>query len=178
MMVLLAVLGLLALQRGAELVLSRRNARWLTARGARLVRADGFGLIVAVHALSFVLPVLEAAWTGTRVGWWTAVGAGLFVAGQALRYHAITSLGRRWNTRVYVLPDAPLVASGPYRVLRHPNYVGVALELAGLPLAFGLWRTALALTVLDALALARRIRVEERALGPRAEAGPDAAGPA
>lgn len=167
MWVLLVVLGLLALQRGAEVLHARRNARWLRAEGARFVAADGFGAIVAVHALSFALPVAEAAWAGTRFGWWTAAGAALFLAGQALRYHAITRLGRRWNTRVYVLPDAPLVDSGLYRFVRHPNYVGVALELFGLPLAFGLWRTALALTVLNGLALARRVRIEERALGIR-----------
>jgi methyltransferase len=77
------------------------------------------------------------------------------------------ALGWRWSTRVWVLPDAPLVTSGPYRFFRHPIYLGVSLELAGLPVAFGLWRTALAVGALNAVAVLVRIRFEERALGVR-----------
>lgn len=162
-----AVLGALLVQRGAELVLARRNAHWLRAEGARFVRADGYGLIVSVHLLLFVLVAVETSWVGAHYGWWSLAGGVLFVAGQALRYHAITTLGRRWNTRVFVLPHAPLVRSGLYRFVPHPNYLGVVLELAGLPLVFGAWRTALMLGLLNGLALWRRIRIEERALGIR-----------
>lgn len=163
--VLYAALAAWGLQRLWELRRSRRNARWLADAGARLVRHDGFGAIVAVHVLSLTLPVVEAIVWQPRFGWWTAAGAVLFAMGQALRYRAIRALGTRWNTRVWVLPDVPLVRSGPYARLRHPNYLGVALELAGLPLAFGLWRTAAVLTLANAAVLARRIRLEERALG-------------
>ena len=76
----------------------------------------------------------------------------------------MASLKGRWTTRVYVLPQASLVASGPYRFLRHPIYVAVSIQLAALPMAFGLWGTAAIITVLNAVALTRRIQREEKAL--------------
>jgi methyltransferase len=82
----------------------------------------------------------------------------------------MAALGWRWNTRVYVLPQAPLVATGPYRFLRHPIYVGVALELAGFPLMLGLWGTLAGIALLHPFAVLRRIRLEERALGLRGSA--------
>jgi methyltransferase len=84
---------------------------------------------------------------------------------QALRYWAIGTLGDRWNSRVIVLPEAPPVTSGPYRWLRHPNYVAVVVEIACLPLVGGLWITALTFSVANALMLRVRIRTEEKALG-------------
>lgn len=165
---LAAALVILGIQRVGEILYARRTAARLRARGALLVRGDGFGALVAVHALLFAACAIEGAlapWAG--LGWWSWPGLALFLAGQALRYGSMAALGGRWNTRVYVLPGAPLVASGPYRWLRHPIYLGVALELAGFPLLFGLWGTLLALSVLHPLALARRIRLEERALGLR-----------
>lgn len=168
MILFFIVYGALAVQRVAELAHARRNAAWLRAQGARFEPHDGFGAIVAVHVLAFAAPVTEALAVGVRYGWWSFIGIGLFLAGEALRYHAIRTLGRRWNTRVYVLPDAPLVEQGLYGRIRHPNYIGVALGLLGLPLVFGLWRAALVVTVLNAVALARRVRIEERALGVRA----------
>ncbi|HEX2066558.1 MAG TPA: isoprenylcysteine carboxylmethyltransferase family protein [Candidatus Thermoplasmatota archaeon] len=171
--VLLATaVGLLGLQRIGELVHARRTAARLEAQGARLVRRDGYGLLVAVHALFFAACLAEgllAPWPG--VGWWSAVGLAAFLAGQFLRYGSMAALGWRWNTRVYVLPEAPLVATGPYRFLRHPIYLGVALELAGFPLLFGLWGTLLGIGLLHLPALLRRIRLEEGALGLRGRTG-------
>lgn len=164
-MIFWLALGFVALERVGEMAWARRNAKRLLAQGARFVREDGMGLIVATHVLFFVLAILEwcvAPWAG--FGWWTALGAVLFVAGDGLRFWAIGSLGERWNTRVYVL-DAPLVASGPYRRVRHPNYVGVGLVVAGFPLAFGLFATAGIITLLNLAAVSRRIRLEEEALG-------------
>ena len=89
----------------------------------------------------------------------------LFAAAQALRYAAIAALGERWSVRVLALPAAPLVRRGPYRWLRHPNYVAVIVELAAAPMIFGAWRTALAASAVNLAALALRVRVEERALG-------------
>lgn len=159
------VLALLGLQRIAELAYNARNVRRLRAAGAVEVKADGYAFIVAVHATFFVLLAAELAfapWSG--FGWWTWLGFGLFAVGEALRAWSMLSLKGRWSTRVFVMPGAPLVATGPYRFLRHPIYVGVCLELAGLPLAFGLWGTLVAITLLNALALSRRIRAEDRAL--------------
>lgn len=142
-----------------------RNTRRLQASGARLVRDDGYGLLVATHSLFFAAAVAEALvspWAG--VGWWTQVGLALLVVGEGLRGWAMLALGGRWTTRVVILPQAPLVAKGPYRWLRHPIYVGVTLMLAGFPLAFGLWGTLALAGTLNGVALLRRIRREDRAL--------------
>jgi len=91
----------------------------------------------------------------------------LVVASQALRWWCVATLGPRWNTRVIVVPGLPLVRSGPYRLLRHPNYVAVVVEGAALPLVHAAWMTALAFTVANAAVLAVRLRVEDAALaGP------------
>jgi methyltransferase len=83
---------------------------------------------------------------------------------QPLRLWVLVSLGGRWTTRIIVLPGAPLVRSGPFRLLRHPNYAIVVAEIALLPLAFGLWEMAAVFSLLNAAVLAIRIRAEERAL--------------
>jgi methyltransferase len=165
---LLGAITLLGAQRIGELLYARRTARRLEDAGARLA-PDGYGGIVAVHVAFFAGCLVEgllAPWPA--FGWWTWLGLAAFVAGQAFRYSSMAALGPRWNTRVYVLPAAPLVAKGPYRFLRHPIYVGVALELLGFPLLFGLWATALGIALVHPVALLRRIRLEERALGLRA----------
>jgi methyltransferase len=95
--------------------------------------------------------------------WWLWLA--VFVLAQGLRYWAIQSLGRYWNTRIIIVPGAKKIASGPYRYLRHPNYLAVALELLSLPLIFNAWITALAATLLNAwLLLTVRIPAEEKAL--------------
>jgi methyltransferase len=81
------------------------------------------------------------------------------------RIWVLASLGERWTTRIIVIPDAPLVRRGPYRWFNHPNYIVVVAEIAVLPLAFGLWRTALVFSLLNAAILTIRIREENRALG-------------
>ncbi len=91
----------------------------------------------------------------------------LVVLAQGLRWWCITTLGPHWNTRVIVVPGAPLVAAGPYRLLRHPNYVAVVVEGAALPLVHTAWVTAVAFTALNLVLLSVRIRVEEQALGLR-----------
>jgi methyltransferase len=93
------------------------------------------------------------------------VGLAGTIAGQALRYWAVLTLGERWNTRIIVIPEAPPIADGPYRYLRHPNYLAVVLELACIPLIRGLWFTAIGFSLANALMLSIRIPAEERALG-------------
>lgn len=160
-----ALLVALAAQRVLETRLAARHERALRLRGGRAVADDLYRPIVALHAAFFAVAAAEAwaaPWAGT--GWWTVPCLAVFVLGQALRLSAMTVLGDRWTTRVWVVPGEAPVRRGPYRFLRHPNYVGVALELAAFPLAFGLVGTAVAATAANALLLARRIRVEERAL--------------
>ena len=154
------ILALVTAQRLAELALARRNTRALLARGAYEVGAGHYPLIVAVHAL----------WLASL--WWLAPGEainwpliGLFLLLQLARLWVLATLGERWTTRIIVLPDAPLVARGPFRFARHPNYAIVVGEIAILPFAFGLWKVAIVFSILNAAVLAVRIRTEERALG-------------
>lgn len=165
MPLLAAVLGLLAAERLAELAINRRNARRLRERGAVWLGRDGFGLILAAQVLLFLMLGAEVAlapWSAT--GWWTWPLLAVALLAQGLRYWCIATLGERWSVRVVTVPGAPRIASGPYRFLPHPNYLVVLLEVLVLPLAFHAWLTALALVPLKLVALARRIRLEERAL--------------
>jgi len=163
MSVLWIVLLLVAAQRLAELVYARRNTRYLLAEGAYEVAPGHYPVIVAVHTL-WLLSLALFVPTGTSPVWWLL---GVFVVLQALRVWVLASLGRFWTTRIISLPGAPLVRRGPYRFLRHPNYLVVAGEIAVLPLAFGAWEIAVIFSLANAAVLAWRIRCEERALTGR-----------
>ena len=160
----LAFLVVLLAQRFGELALSRRNERRLAARGGREHGAAHFPWIVGVHVLFPLLLGLEVIALGTRPGPLWPLWLALWLAAQALRYWAVRTLGERWTVKIWVLPGEPLVQRGPYRWLRHPNYVAVVLELLAAPLLFGAWRTAIVITLLNAMALRVRIREEEKAL--------------
>jgi len=163
MSVLWIVLVLVAAQRLAELVYARRNTRYLLAEGAYEVGAAHYPFLVAVHAL-WLLSLALFVPADTQPAWWLL---GVFVVLQALRVWVLASLGRFWTTRIISLPGAPLVRRGPYRFLRHPNYLVVAGEIAVLPLAFGAWEIAVIFSLANAAVLAWRIRCEERALTGR-----------
>ena len=154
----------LVLERLVELRISARHARVLRARGAVERGTEHFPWIVALHVLFPLTLVAEVLWGGARPGsnWW--VWLILFVAAQGLRFTAIRTLGIYWNVRILVVPGMSPVRHGPYRWLKHPNYVAVALECLAAPMMFGAWRTALAISLLDAVALSVRIRAEEQAL--------------
>ncbi len=163
MSLLWIVLLLVAAQRLAELAYASRNTRRLKAQGAYESGAGHYPLLVAVHALWFAalavfVPVEQAPN-------WALLG--VFLVLQGLRLWVLASLGRYWTTRVITLPGAPLVRRGPYRFLRHPNYLVVAGEIAVLPLAFGAWEIAVIFSLANAAVLAWRIRCEERALSGR-----------
>jgi methyltransferase len=154
------IVALVALQRLGELVLATRNTRALLGRGAVEHGAGHYPLIVLLHA-AWLLALLFLVPPDAPLSWfWLAVFVGL----QGLRLWVVASLGPYWTTRIITLPDAPLVRRGPYRFLRHPNYVVVAAEIAVLPLVFGAWRIALVFSLLNAAMLAWRIRIEEQAL--------------
>lgn len=159
------VLALLLAERGVELVVNRRNARWLNAHGARWLGEDGFGLILASQVALFALTIAEvlfAPWSG--VGWWTWPFLAVALLAQGLRYWVIRTLGPRWSIRVATVPGAARVVGGPYRFLAHPNYLAVAVEAFAIPLALGAWGSALVVGAVCSVALARRIRLEEGAL--------------
>lgn len=162
----LALLGAVALERVFELWLSRRNAAWARARGGLEVGERHFRVMSLMHSAFFVACAAEVVLMGRTfpgVAGWLALGVA--AAAQGLRYWAIAALGPRWNVRIIVLPGEAPVVGGPYRFLRHPNYLAVCLELAVLPLVHGAYLTAVVFTVLNAWMLRVRIRAEERALG-------------
>lgn len=158
---LLAVLLIM----GGEALLSAFNARLLRARGAIEPAGDVYATMQWAYPAAFVAMAVEGAWRGPSPP--TVLAAGLVVFGlaKALKAWAIGSLGWRWSFRVLVVPDAPLVTSGPYRVMRHPNYVAVMGELLGvLLIVFAPVTGGVSLVGFGTL-LWRRIRVEDRALG-------------
>jgi methyltransferase len=155
----IVILALVTLQRLGELWLSRRNTRRLLAQGAREHAPGHYPLIVALHA-GWLLTLWIFAPTRLIAPFWLA----LFVAIELARIWVLASLGRRWTTRIIVLPDAPLVRRGPYRWINHPNYAVVVAEIAVLPLVFGLWQVALVFSLLNAAVLTVRVREESRAL--------------
>ena len=155
----IAILAVVTLQRLAELVLANANSRRLLASGAAEHGRSHYPFIVALHAL----------WLASL--WWLAPGRpinvlllGFFALLQLGRLWVINTLGERWTTRIIVLPGEQLVHAGPYRYVNHPNYVIVVLEIATLPLVFGLWRVALLFSLLNAAILWVRIGAENRAL--------------
>lgn len=162
----LLFLGFILVERLFELVLSARNARRALARGGREVGQGHYRVMTVLHT-AFLLAcagevlVFQRAFPGA-LGWAALVGA---VAAQALRYWAISTLGEHWNTRIIFIPGAQPVTSGPYRFVRHPNYVAVILEMACIPLIHGGYLTALLFSVANAVLLTVRIRAEEVALG-------------
>lgn len=164
------VIGLVVAQRLVELRVSRRHERRLKARGAVEHGAGHWPWMVALHAAFLVSCVAEPWLLERPVAPWLSVAAAAVVAlGLGLRVWSLATLGERWTARVLVLPGAPLVATGPYRFLRHPNYLAVVLEIAAIPLVHGAWLTAVAFTVLNAVMLKVRIRTEEAALAGAGE---------
>ncbi len=152
-------------ERVVELVVSERNRRWSLARGGLETGAGHYPAMVVLHTGLLVGALVEvllldrpyAAWLGLPM-------LAVVLAAQGLRWWCIATLGRQWCTRVVVVPGLSAVTSGPYRWLRHPNYLAVVLEGVALPLVHGAWVTAGVFTVANALLLRVRIRTEERAL--------------
>ncbi|KPI12895.1 Isoprenylcysteine carboxyl methyltransferase [Actinobacteria bacterium OV450] len=161
----LLLIGLVVAERLAELAIARRNTRWSLSRGAVEYGRGHYPAMVALHTallLGCILEPLVADRPFLPVP--GRIALALVLAAQTLRWWCIATLGARWNTRVLVVPGLPLVAAGPYRLLRHPNYVAVAVEGAALPMVHTAWVTAAGFTVLNLLLLAVRIRCEEDAL--------------
>ncbi|MFJ1899043.1 isoprenylcysteine carboxyl methyltransferase family protein [Streptomyces sp. NPDC088115] len=157
----LAVAG----ERLAELAVALRNTRWALARGGVETGRAHYPAMVALHTallLGCLVEVRLAERPFVPLFGWAMVA--VVVAAQGLRWWCVRTLGRRWNTRVIVVPGRPLVTGGPYRLLRHPNYAAVAAEGLALPLVHGAWLTAALFTVLNAALMTVRVRCEEAAL--------------
>jgi methyltransferase len=157
------LVALVALQRLAELLYAARNTRRLRRRGAVEHGRGHYPLFVALHGL-WLIAILVAVPADASIDW---LPLALFVLLQLARLWIVATLGPYWTTRIITLPGAPLIRNGPYRFLRHPNYLVVIGEIALLPLAFGAWRIALVFSLLNLALLAWRRRVENAALAPR-----------
>lgn len=157
------IVALVALQRLGELALSNRNTKRLLAQGSQEFGAAHYPLIVALHG-GWLATLLFASPDIAAVNW-LLIGA--FGALQCGRIWVLASLGPYWTTRIIHVPEAPLVRSGPYRWLRHPNYVIVSGEILILPLAFGMTKTAIGFSLANAAILYWRIRVENEVLATR-----------
>ncbi|MDQ3734367.1 MAG: hypothetical protein M3400_10285 [Actinomycetota bacterium] len=160
------LIAAVVVERVAELVVSKRNASWALKQGGVETGRAHYPPMVLLHSgllAACVIEVLVADRPFFPALGWPMLA--LVLAAQALRWWCITTLGRRWNTRIVVIPGLPLVMAGPYRRLRHPNYVAVVVEGIALPLVHCAWITAVTFTVLNAVLLLRfRIPAEERAL--------------
>jgi methyltransferase len=170
----LLLLLLVGVERLAELVVARRNERWSLSHGGLVTGQGHYPWMVVLHSGLLAGCLLEAGLADRTfvpaLGWPMLA---LVAAAQGLRWWCIGALGRRWNTKVIVVPGLPPVTSGPYRFRwpRHPNYVAVAVEGAALPLVYGGWVTAVAFTMLNAALMVVRIRCENAALASLPPAG-------
>ncbi|WP_024442639.1 isoprenylcysteine carboxyl methyltransferase family protein [Mycobacterium sp. UM_WGJ] len=155
-------------ERLIELVLAKSNARWAFANGGVEFGHRHYPVMVSIHSALLVSCVAEV-WVLNRpfIPWLGWPMFAVAVSSQVLRWWCVRTLGRRWNTQVIVLPESPLVQGGPYRWIRHPNYVAVVLEGLALPLIHTAWLTALWFSLANAAVLRERIRVENVALGYR-----------
>lgn len=165
MMWYVLLIAVVACERLAELVIARRNLAWSLERGGVEVGAGHYPVMVVLHTAFLVGCLAEVILLDRpfipALGWSMLA---IVVAAQALRWWCITTLGPRWNTRVVVIPGAPRVDGGPYRLFPHPNYVAVVAEGIALPLVHTAWITAFVFTVLNAALLTRRITTENAAL--------------
>ncbi len=159
---LVAVVGL---ERIAELVVSKRNLAWSRARGGVEFGSGHYPVMVILHTGLLLGCLAEVFWLDRpflpMLGWPMLA---VVIAAQALRWWCIATLGQQWNTRVVVVPGAPRVTGGPYRLMSHPNYIAVIVEGIALPLVHSAWITACVFTVLNAVLLTTRINTENAAL--------------
>jgi methyltransferase len=156
----------ISVERLVELIVSKRNARWAFAQGGKEFGRRHYPVMVTLHT-ALLLGCIVEVWALHRpfIAWVGWPMLALVALSQALRWWCVTTLGRRWNTLVIVVPQAPLVRRGPYRWLHHPNYVAVVAEGVALPLVHTAWLTAACFTLANTLLLAVRIKLENAALG-------------
>lgn len=154
----------LIVQRLAELIVAKRHANRAFADGGYEVGRDHYKWLVGTHVLFLLGLVIEVTGYRGGTGTWFPFWLGVFAIAQIGRYWIITTLGRYWNTRIIIIPGMKRVRTGPYRYLRHPNYLIVVVELLALPLMFDAYVTAVGAAILNAMVLRVRIRKENQAL--------------
>jgi methyltransferase len=152
------------LQRIIELFLARRNEKILKAQGAIEYDKNGYVIIVIMHTVFFISLILEKLFLDRPLNRYWIILVILFALAQILRYWAIRTLGIYWNTKILVTPKHKLIRTGPYKYLKHPNYIAVSIELAVIPIFFSCYITALTFSLLNFLLLRRRVYMESYAL--------------
>ena len=153
-------------ERLVELAVARRNAAWSIAHGGKEFDRGHYRVMVGMHALLLVGCIAEV-WALHRpfIPWLGWPMAAVVVLSTVVRWWCMAVLGKYWNTRLIVIPGAPLVRRGPYRWMNHPNYTAVTAEVAALPLVHSAWLTAIVFSIVNALVLKVRIRDENTVLG-------------
>lgn len=157
-------ISVMIIQRLLELVIARRNEKWMKEQGAVEFGIKHYQFIVLMHSLFFVVLIFEKISFSRELSPPWLLFAAVFVFAQLIRVWAISSLGRYWNTKIIVLPNVEVVKRGPYLFIKHPNYLVVSIELLVVPLLFGAYVTACLFTILNILMLSIRIPAEEKAL--------------
>lgn len=160
----LMIFGFIVIQRLFELIIAKQNEKWMKQRGAIEHYADHYKWIVLVHSLFFVSIILEAVGEELILNSWKGFLLLMFVGAQVFRFWCLTSLGRFWNTKIIVLPKVELVQKGPYKFIKHPNYIVVAFEFIVIPLLFNAYMTAVIFPVLHGILMKIRIPCEEKAI--------------
>lgn len=158
------VIILVVLQRIVELIIAKKNADYAKSLGGYEVGKEHYLWLVLMHGAFFCSLVIETILRGNHLLFPVPIFFMVFLLAQILRIWVIFSLGRMWNTRIIIIPESAPVTWGPYRYMRHPNYLVVILEIVTLPLAFGAVYTAIVFSALNILLLMMRIRVEEEGL--------------
>lgn len=163
-MLFILVFTLVIMQRFVELFVAKRNEKWMLRQGAFEAGARHYPLMVMMHAAYFLSLLLEVSVVDRALSpFWPALLA-VFLIAQVTRIWCLTSLGKFWNTKIIILPGANVVKKGPYKFIRHPNYLIVTIELLVLPLLFSAYFTAIIFSLLNVWMLSVRIPTEEKAL--------------
>lgn len=158
------IITIVILQRLVELIIARRNEKWMLRQGAYEAGARHYPLMVVMHIAFFLSLLLEVSIVNRVLSPLWIVLLTLFLIAQVARIWCLTSLGKFWNTKIIILPGANVVKKGPYQFMRHPNYVIVTTELLVLPLLFSAYFTAIVFSLLNLWMLSVRIPAEEKAL--------------
>ncbi|NYF25495.1 isoprenylcysteine carboxyl methyltransferase family protein [Sporosarcina sp. JAI121] len=163
-MIFSIVISIVILQRLVELFVAKRNEKWMRSQGAFEVGTTHYPVMVTMHIAFFISLLAEVFLFGRLLSPEWILFLFIFLVAQVARIWCLTSLGKFWNTKIIILPGADVVQKGPYKLVRHPNYIIVATELLVLPLMFGAYFTAIIFTLLNVWMMSVRIPVEEKAL--------------
>ncbi|HAQ06585.1 MAG TPA: hypothetical protein DCR24_03300 [Bacillus bacterium] len=156
--------GFIIIQRLFELSVAKRNEKWMKSKGAIEFGQRHYPAMVLIHTAFFIVFIFEVMSLEKGLSSYWPVLLFLFSVTQAMRIWALSSLGRFWNTKIIILPDADVVKKGPYKLIKHPNYLIVTAELLIIPLMFNAFITLVLFTLLNILILSIRIPAEENAL--------------